>query len=553
MIATLFGYLYMAFTTLALGVLFRHLCRRLTGYSVRSSSAVIISGIAFTAVFAGFWHLLHAVDLSAFIFLFAAGAVILFVLRRETADLIRPLISPGGMRLTLVLLLSVFVVISAAEAHDWDTYLYHAQAVRWMETYRVVPGLANFHKRFGYNSALMPLHALMSMSFTGHPIHIVNGFVSFIIISRSVFALRAAVSSRCFRRSVLLHLSALFYFVYSIDSMSSLGTDIVPMMLLIYIFSLWCDLHDAGESAPVPYGLLALLGIFDITVKLSVATISLLAVAVLIWLIKEKKVREIAFFSCFSLITVIPYFIRNVITTGYLLYPMESLDLFDLDWKVPREVAYWDRAEIVMFGRLFDGTLEDSIGLPLAGWFQAWFSRIDQVPRIMLLLCLFFGAGALIYSVRCIRGKKGFREIFIMAVAVCGMLYWLLSAPLMRYGLATILIALSVMAGTVLSDTKRVGQMAVLLGVFTLLYVPVKINTDYLTENENLIWAAPFYQHECKELTMTDRSGAPHTIYMPVEGDQGGYELFPETPYYSDEFVRMRGDSFGDGFIGSGF
>ena len=97
-----------------------------------------------------------------------------------------------------------------------------------------------------------------------------------------------------------------------------------------------------------------------------------------------------------------------------------------------------------------------------------------------------------------------------MAVAVCGMLYWLLSAPLMRYGLATILIALSVMAGTVLSDTKRVGQMAVLLGVFTLLYVP-------------------------------------------VEGDQGGYDIFPETPYYSDEFVRMRGDSFGDGFIGSGF
>ncbi len=550
MIATLFGYLYMIFITVTLGCLFRNLCNRLIGFKMRSVSSVIISGFALATVYAGFWHLFHAVDLSAVIFISAVCIVILIVLRKEIADLLRPLLSSGSSRLILLILLSVFVVISAAEAHDWDTYLYHAQAVRWMENYRVIPGLANFHKRFGYNSALMPMHALMSMSFTGHPLHIVNGFVTFIIISVSVFAVRSSVLEKRFRRSLLLWISALFYFVYSIDSVSSLGTDIVPMMLLIYIFATWCDLSDSGVVDPSAYGLLALLGIFDITVKLSVATVSLLALAVLIRLIREKKIRELLSFIFLSLITVIPYFIRNVITTGYLLYPMESLDLFDVEWKVPWEVAYWDRAEIVMFGRLFKGTLDESIGLSFTGWFQAWFGQIDQVPRILLLLSAIFGAGALIYTVKNIRNKEALADIFLMATAVIGMLYWLLSAPLMRYGFCTILIALSVMAGTVLSDSKRIGQMSLFFAVLIFLYVPVKINTDYLSENENLIWAAQFYQHECKEAVMKDVNGNDHTIYIPVEGDQGGYDIFPETPYYSDEFVRMRGDSFQDGFIG---
>jgi hypothetical protein len=522
----------------------------MVGYEMHYVSSVIISGFALAAVLAGCWHLFHAVDLSAVIFITAVCIVILIVLRKDISGLLRPLLSSGSTRLILLILFSVFVVISAAEAHDWDTYLYHAQAVRWIENYRVIPGLANFHKRFGYNSALMPMHALMSMSFTGHPLHIVNGFVTFIIISVSVLSIRSAVLEKHFKRSLLLWISALFYFVYSIDSVSSLGTDIVPMMLLIYIFATWCDLSDNGVHDPSAYGLLALLGIFDITVKLSVATVSLLAFAVIVWLIRDRKIREILSFIFLSLITVIPYFIRNVITTGYLLYPMESLDLFDVDWKVPWEVAYWDRAEIVMFGRLFRGTLDESIGLSFTGWFQSWFGQIDQVPRILLLLSAVFGVGALIYTVKNIRNRQALTDIFLMATAVIGMLYWLLSAPLMRYGFCTILIALSVMAGTVLSDPKRIAQMSLFFAVLICLYVPVKINTDYLSENENLIWAAPFYQHECKEDVMIDVNGNAHTIYIPVEGDQGGYEIFPETPYYSDEYVRMRGDSFQDGFIG---
>ena len=554
MIATALGYIYMGFICLACGTLFAALCRRLPGYEIRQTSAVMISGIAILTVYAGIWSLFHAVDITAFVFITVVCLIICFLLRQEVARRIMGIISSKGLCLTLIMLFAVLVVISAAEPHDWDTYLYHAQNIRWIEAYRVVPGLANLHKRFGYNSALMPLHALMSLSFTGHPLHIVNGFTSLLILGTAFSRTGQMIEGRSCRRSLLLWISAVLYFIYSIDSISSLGTDIVPMMLLIYIFGAWCDLADAGEERREAYGLLALLGVCDITIKLSVATVALLPVYVLIKLIGDKKFRSSLVFAVMSLVTVLPFFIRNVITSGYLLYPMESIDLFNVDWKVPAEVSYWDRAEIVMFGRLLRGyELEDTVGISFSTWFQHWVSKIDQIPRILLILCAVFGILAVIYAVRYIRSKNNTGDVFIMIAAMSGLIYWLLSAPLMRYGYATILIALSVVSGTVIKDmagSRGLARMALFLAMIVFILIPVKVNTDYISEVEGLVWPMPYLQYECNEEIMTDPAGNEHIIYVPSEDVVGGYDLFPETPYYSDRYVRMRGESLQDGFIG---
>ncbi len=554
MIATALGYIYMGFICLACGTLFAALCRRLLGYEIRSACAVAISGMALLTVYAGLWSLFHAVDVTAFIFITLAGVVICILLRHELASRIKELLSSKSLCLTLILLFAVLVVISAAEPHDWDTYLYHAQNVRWIETYRVVPGLANLHKRFGYSSALMPLHALMSLSFTGHPLHIVNGFASLLVLGTALSRIGQMIESRSCRRSLLLWISAVVYFIYSIDSISSLGTDIVPMMLLIYIFGMWCDLADTGEDRGEAYGLLALLGVCDITVKLSVATAALLPVYVLIKLIRDKKFRSSLVFAVMSLITVIPFFIRNVVTSGYLLYPMESIDLFNVDWKVPAEVSFWDRAEIVMFGRLLrDYELEDIDRISFSTWFQCWVSEIDQIPRVLLILCVLFGILAVIYAVKCIRSGQDTGDIFIMIAAMSGLIYWLLSAPLMRYGYATMLIALSVVSGTVIKDmsgSKGLARMALFLSLIVFILIPVKVNTDYISEVEGLVWPMPYIQYECSEEIMVDPAGNEHTVYVPAEDVIGGYDIFPETPYYSDRYVRMRGESLQDGFIG---
>lgn len=59
-----------------------------------------------------------------------------------------------------------------------DTYIYHAQAIRWIEEYGIVPGLGNLHNRFAYNSAFLPLQAFFSFSWIySSSLHSLNGFL----------------------------------------------------------------------------------------------------------------------------------------------------------------------------------------------------------------------------------------------------------------------------------------------------------------------------------------------------------------------------------------
>ena len=67
-----------------------------------------------------------------------------------------------------------------------DTGLYHAQAIRWIEEYGVVPGLGNLHSRFAYNSAAFPLCAVYSMRWLGGSLfpegmHAVQGFLALLV------------------------------------------------------------------------------------------------------------------------------------------------------------------------------------------------------------------------------------------------------------------------------------------------------------------------------------------------------------------------------------
>ena len=57
---------------------------------------------------------------------------------------------------------ALFAYGSSRGYMHYDTGLYHAQAIRWIEEYGVVPGLANLHSRFGYNSASFALSAFFS-------------------------------------------------------------------------------------------------------------------------------------------------------------------------------------------------------------------------------------------------------------------------------------------------------------------------------------------------------------------------------------------------------
>jgi hypothetical protein len=66
-------------------------------------------------------------------------------------------------KILIVLLFVVLLLYSLLPPLGYDTGLYHWQAMKWLESYPVVPGLGNIHGRFAFNSNALLLHSVFSM------------------------------------------------------------------------------------------------------------------------------------------------------------------------------------------------------------------------------------------------------------------------------------------------------------------------------------------------------------------------------------------------------
>ena len=146
----------------------------------------------------------------------------------------------------------------------YDSDLYHAQSIRWIEEYGIVKGLGNIHVRFAYNSSFFALSALYSMPYIfGQSMHSVNGMIALIL---SIEALRIVHAWK--RKKLLLsdfaRAAALFYLTLIYSDIMAPASDYAIMCTVFYIIIKWLSqLEDEQEADNVtPYALLCVAGVY---------------------------------------------------------------------------------------------------------------------------------------------------------------------------------------------------------------------------------------------------------------------------------------------------
>ncbi len=204
----------------------------------------LMTGLVFLNVFSQFFSLFYKVAGIACTVLGTAGMIIAavyacrWIRRKEKPSLFPGLAGTGPefWRWALFVLCFLFTLLwSVREPLQYDTGLYHAQAIRWIEEYAVVPGLGNLHMRLAYNSAFMCLQALFSLEWlVGQSLHTLNGFFCLAALSYVCFTLRIRGKDGC-RVSDLLKCVMLVFVVQKRYDISSPGTDIEAMLLILYI------------------------------------------------------------------------------------------------------------------------------------------------------------------------------------------------------------------------------------------------------------------------------------------------------------------------------
>lgn len=588
MVVTMISWMTVFPILTGIGFALSKLIRKIFKYEVQGFHSIVMLGLVFCTVYAEAFSLIYRLGKLSFIvlsiimvlsLLYAGGEAfdaVCELRRRISAD--RPkYLSLCAIFIGLLFLASFF---ASREPVGFDAENYHIPDIRWLEEYGAVKGVGNLAPWFAYNSAFHCLQALFSFVWVGGmSLHSMNGFIWLFIAMYSVSS-SAVFSERRFGLSDILRI-VLIWNVFGClilglnEPLAAPMTDFMPLCLVGYIFTEWCTLNEMKIEDETPYGLLSILGLFAASVKLSAAVIFIMALKPVAGLIRKHKITDIIKFAVIGLFVMLPYVARSVVISGYLVYPVAAIDLFNVDWKMPRAVAVTDDAAIKVFARAAGSkysyfNINDRFG----SWFANWLQRNWPQYSVLAIIGLIIAPCALatvLYMI--LKRRKGIYDHIVYVGSACGFLFFITSAPALRFGIIWLFILPCVCMGGVfdyltmgvsgeqkafLRKQIHIPQAYYLTAVMILILCFVYSYMIYMTYGFDAKIIPKDYVHMKDEDYTYEISGIKFYYTNPEEGTPRtsngidgliGYDGFPGSCNLAYlKRVELRGDRIEDGF-----
>ena len=550
MLSVLLSFLYIGITTFLLGFGVRVFTKRYLGYEIRELTSLLYAGLGVATVYSGIYSLFAGVNAMANMIMLTGCIIIGILFRGELAEFWKKqksCLTKGKLVFVLMLMLLFSYGASRGYLH-FDSGLYHAQAIRWIEEYGVVPGLANLHCRLAYNSSAFTLTALYSMEFlVGQSLHTVAGFMAMVLCGKALSVVQV-FSRKKVLVSGFVKVALLFYISIIYTEMMSPASDYFAMLFLFYIVLTWVELEERQEKNIATYSMLCVLMAVTITVKLSAAIMLLLVLKPAVVLLREKRYGQIAIYIILGLLAVFPYLARNVILSGWLVYPFPSIDLFSFDWKIPAGEAGYDAEEIKVYAKgMTDVLLKD---LPMTQWLPNWFAGLKGLEKIWVLSS---AASMVLGVIAMIRGlvkreTKQYGLYFLEGVLIVGYLFWQIGTPLVRYGYIYILafpfFTIGLWFVTILGKREKSYLLFAVVLLFFFVYKGSNLVQSVVdsANQEYYVWQRDYetWAYDSYEIGGIE-------FYIPLESGQIGYDKFPGVPHERYD-VELRGTELREGF-----
>jgi hypothetical protein len=539
------------------------LAGRLCGFhSVRNPWLYWWFGFFIIGTLSMFSSLFFPVNKISLIAFFVIGIIGLPLLYRECKQIIaqesRTLITifiyiAAAFLFGIAFLLSVTDLMRA-----YDTALYHAQTVRWMNEYGTPPGLGNLHERLAFNSLWLSFAALLDNGPWD------NRSESLLPALCWIGAFFYFFNEFLFTRKKGIRLYAFCILAWSLYSVVYIYPNLyydAPVHIINAIAALeaYHTLADTPkksleEKTGGITGILALsAGAFVIK---PIGAVSLLFMGILaVFLLLQNRKPFVTWVKIFypAIFVLVVWVIRNVLLSGYPLYPLPILPL-PLDWTMTPAAVQGNYTAIVGSARMPGPGYQESLNNSFLFWFKPWLARNLRSRDFLLstafpfLLSSFFW----VLVVRTARSKKAF---FFMIWSNLNILYWFLTAPDGRFGsgffwvsLALSLLFLfsseSCFYFSVLWDNKIIRWT---FRYVWILVITSSIGMTVLSTRRSFFTIRAAQSFPVKEYTV--KADNPFTVWIPLETEDGrtGNAPLPNAP--GPVYLEMR--KYGD--LGRGF
>jgi hypothetical protein len=436
MISTLLIWIYIFLLTTLTGHFVFRVLRQLLRKDVNGEPSIAelsITGLTFLGVFLSYFSLFLKICLLANILLFSACLIYFLLSRKELISYFgRQLNEFKKLPAVVIILIFVYLILILIAAQSVptisDTGLYHVQNIKWISSYKVIPGLGNLHGRFAFNNHSFLLEALFSLSFLKHDFfHLLNSYLAVTLSVTLIILVYKKLTQnpwRGFLYAGLLILLQVFY----LKSVSSPTPDIFSLAGIWFIFIIYLEKITGENSSNLYWMPILLMTFFMITVKLSAFPIALISILFLAEYDNPWWKKMFLLLTAAALVFV-PYFIRNFIISGYLIYPYPSINIFNPDWKIP--VQYVNEMKTIISTH---AQARDWVTRSFTEWLPVWFAHLSTGFKIMscfILISPLITALIVLISRELRRLFKS--ELEIIVICFFAIIFWFFSAPNFRF------------------------------------------------------------------------------------------------------------------------
>lgn len=510
-----------------------------------------------------------------FVFGIALSAIFLIRSRRQSTAISLPL-SQAKKATIVVIIVLVSEWISSRSMlppTNYDSGLYHFNAIRWINSFPIVPGLGNLHGRLAFNQSFFTYVAALNLHpFFDHGRSLANSILLLLTLLTQV-----EVTLPLIRRPALATHShplqwasgvfcfpILAYWALSSNGLASPSPDLTSGLLQLVIFVVFglavVDFARDGRVSLCDSIVLFILAATAVTVKLSnLAFCGVVMALVLIGSLKtsDKRIGDSVRLLLPAVLIVLVLCVHGVALSGAPLYP-STIGYIHAEWSVPVDRVI-DEANWVYSWARQPGTHWTNV-LGNWNWLAPWFQRVaTRLTAIVYPLGVFLALSMINVVASVFWKSRSKKRLFVHEIVLlplfAGLVFWFVTAPDPRFANALFLLlpvsAILLLAAHV---QKRVNST-----VFTVI-----ICVFFIVGNLNLLGWAYWHKWTLKHISLDGyqvvkrvplneeitRTGL--RVYTPVSGDQCWDAPIPCTPNFNENLRLREPYDMSSGFTVSG-
>lgn len=480
----------------------------------------------------------------------------------------------GMIRIAACLIPGAFFIAVAAAASArgrvgaYDSFLYHFNAVSWINEFPAVPGLANLHIRLGTNSAWHLFAALLDNGpLDGRTAWFMPGLMCLLLLFYLLHTLVFPVAHG--RKTRIL---AALLLPFGLVQLAGLGPNLyfdLPAQNLLAIGLLelvrWLERPPEARE-PGDLLMVAVPATISFIIKpIGAPFLGLAAVLTLIGYVRclrggRRDWRTHAV-HLFPAVVLAGWMLRNAVLSGWLLFPAPALRL-PVDWAVPAATEDERHAEAIQtvkgqrliiqaYARRPGLNHMESLEEPPGAWIPRWFR--ERLPTFELRRLLPLGLLGLLVGTLMRRRRQSAGPGLAPALLIAGnLVFWFHNAPDLRFGTGLFWMWFAY-GGTLAFDAfpDRPPWRAVTLPIaltagLAIIHVQLGTLPGVFRMSPWVIGrSGPLPTHR---QTIANGQTPPLIVHTPDYGDQCGDAELPCTPYPRDSLLMRKAGDLRRGF-----